>query len=373
MESGKSWGSLKIVEHPEFGYICAKCGDPLISESVNDDYEVGRDYYCGNCDESLHDVIPRQRGDKVEINRAPPKPYTLDDIREVYPRAYLKWTQDEITASCFMHTQGKADNDLVKIFERQPIVTSSRIVSHLNDFSESIISESSAVRILGSDVICASCNHHMVLTYRRLERASTALSINLLALTKDALIEKVKNYKCPKCGKRKLKLSAAHGSSKKIGSRRKQKVNQDIKPSQAVKEPWIYADRRHKAQYPEYTERSGKWLIFLKRNEADEMWFKIKSAVEEGKLGSAAKISTNHPASLRFNPNEQVICVYTYDWTDEKDVMRIRRQLRELGVTWKISYKSDEDTGTLNTEQLVIETSVNTVNESIPSANKPPS
>jgi Basophilic leukemia-expressed protein Bles03 len=118
----------------------------------------------------------------------------------------------------------------------------------------------------------------------------------------------------------------------------------DPKPSEEVKEAWVYADRKNKDEYPEYTERSGKWLIFLKRNEADEMWSKIKAAVEEGKLGSAAKISTNHPASVRFNPDEQVVCVYTYDWTDEKDVMRIRRQLRELGITWKISYKTDEDT-----------------------------
>lgn len=347
MEWGRSWGSLKIAEHLKYGEVCADCGDLLISESVNEDYEIGRDYYCGNCDKSLHDVVPRKREGGVETNKTPLKPYTLDDIRKEYPRAYLKWTQDEIVASCFIHTQGKADKDLVEIFERQPTVTSSRIGGHLRDFSENIIPESSAIRILGSDVICATCNHRLTLTYRRLERASTALSVNIVALSKDALLEKVNNYKCPECGERTLKVSASLGSNKKLRGRRKQKVIHDPKPSEEVKEPWIYADRRNKAEYPEYTERSGKWLIFLKRKEADEMWAKIKTAVEEGKLGSAAKISTNHPASVRFNPNEQVVCVYTYDWTDEKDVMRIRQHLRELGVTWKISYKSDEDTENL--------------------------
>jgi predicted RNA-binding Zn-ribbon protein involved in translation (DUF1610 family) len=347
MEWGKSRGSLKVAEHPEYGEVCADCGEPLISESVNEDYEVGRDYYCGNCDTSLHDVIPRKRESRVEINRAPPKPYTLDDIRKEYPRAYLKWTQDEIIASCFVYKQGKADKGLVQIFERQPTVTSSRIGEHLGEFSENLIPESSAIRILGSNVICASCNHYLILTYRRLERISTSLSINILALSKDALSEKINNYKCPECGERALKVPATFGSKKKLRGRRKQKVIRAPKSSKEVKEPWIYADRRNKDEYPAYTERSGKWLIFLKRNEADEMWAKIKAAVEEGKLGSAAKISTNHPASVRFNPKEQVVCVYTYDWMDEKDVRRIRQQLRELGVTWRISYKSDEDTRNL--------------------------
>lgn len=38
------------------------------------------------------------------------------------------------------------------------------------------------------------------------------------------------------------------------------------------------------------------------------------------------------------------MCVYTYDWTDEEDVMRVREELRKLGITRKIPYKSDEDT-----------------------------
>ena len=84
--------------------------------------------------------------------------------------------------------------------------------------------------------------------------------------------------------------------------------------------------------------------IFLPRNEADEIWFRIKGAVESGELGTAAKVSTNHRASIHFNPKMQVVCVYTYDYADEVDVMRIRQRLRDLGVTWEISYKSDEDT-----------------------------
>jgi len=39
-----------------------------------------------------------------------------------------------------------------------------------------------------------------------------------------------------------------------------------------------------------------------------------------------------------------VICVYTYDWTNEADVMRVRKALRDLGFTRKLPYKSDADT-----------------------------
>lgn len=117
-----------------------------------------------------------------------------------------------------------------------------------------------------------------------------------------------------------------------------------IAPSKEVAEYWIECCRPKKFPYPDQTDRRGKWLVFLRRDEADETWFRIKDAVECGELGGAAKISTNHPGSIRFNPKEQVVCVYTYDYDDEADVMRIRQRLHDLGVTWEISYKSDEDT-----------------------------
>ncbi len=39
-----------------------------------------------------------------------------------------------------------------------------------------------------------------------------------------------------------------------------------------------------------------------------------------------------------------MIGLYTYDWTDENDVKRIREGLGKLGITNKIPYKADEDT-----------------------------
>jgi hypothetical protein len=40
----------------------------------------------------------------------------------------------------------------------------------------------------------------------------------------------------------------------------------------------------------------------------------------------------------------RLICVYTSDWHDKDDVRRVLRGLRELGISWGLSYKTDEAT-----------------------------
>ena len=92
--------------------------------------------------------------------------------------------------------------------------------------------------------------------------------------------------------------------------------------------------------------RSGKWPVFASRENVDEVWGKIREATEAGRLGTSAKVRTAMP--LPQNPlngkERRVICVYTRDWIDEQDIMRVREELRKLGITKEIPYKSDEDT-----------------------------
>jgi hypothetical protein len=107
--------------------------------------------------------------------------------------------------------------------------------------------------------------------------------------------------------------------------------------------PWIYAERRA-GTYPPATGRSGKWLIFIPVQQVDDAWAAIKTATEAGELGDGAKIATMYPNPLNKEPSKRVICVCTYDWTDEADVRRVRHVLRELGVNWKLPYKADRDT-----------------------------
>ena len=114
-------------------------------------------------------------------------------------------------------------------------------------------------------------------------------------------------------------------------------------PSKVADVYWIYAKRKI-GGYPKVTTRSGKWLIFVNTERPDTIWRKIKYATENGKLGYESKTATAKPNSLAGKSRQKVVCVYTYDWTDEEDVKRIREELRKLGIVWKIPYKTDQDT-----------------------------
>ena len=118
---------------------------------------------------------------------------------------------------------------------------------------------------------------------------------------------------------------------------------QHARPSATVKQYWLEAQRKS-GQYPEHTDQGGKWLIFVPSSEIDKVWQEIKLAVEAGKLGDNAKVSTAKPNPNSADPTKHVICVYTYDATDIDDVMRIRQQLRKLGIVLKIPYKTDNAT-----------------------------
>jgi hypothetical protein len=90
--------------------------------------------------------------------------------------------------------------------------------------------------------------------------------------------------------------------------------------------------------------RPGKWLIFVSRSRIDALWDQIRRAVETGRLGHAAKVSTALPDPLSPDPKKHLICVYTGNEDDPVEVRRVRDALRQLGITWKIPYKSDAAT-----------------------------
>jgi hypothetical protein len=90
--------------------------------------------------------------------------------------------------------------------------------------------------------------------------------------------------------------------------------------------------------------RPGKWLIFVSRSRVDALWESVRRAVQGGRLGHAAKVSTALPDPLSPDPKKHVICVYTADEDNPTDVRRVRDALRALGITWKIPYKSDRAT-----------------------------
>ena len=84
----------------------------------------------------------------------------------------------------------------------------------------------------------------------------------------------------------------------------------------------------------------GKWLVFLDSTKVDMMWFKVGEAVIRGELGLCAKVSTRKQAKIK-KKDVYVICIYTDNYLDEADVMKVRDKLRELGINWGIYYKPD--------------------------------
>jgi hypothetical protein len=114
-------------------------------------------------------------------------------------------------------------------------------------------------------------------------------------------------------------------------------------PSKETRVPWLWAERKT-GTYHEDTENSGKWLLFVSNSDVDETWTKIKAATEQGLLGPSAKVATAKPNPYAVHKDKKVICIYTYDWTDALDVMRVREHLRTLGIRDKIPYKANSDT-----------------------------
>lgn len=116
----------------------------------------------------------------------------------------------------------------------------------------------------------------------------------------------------------------------------------DERPSRFTGDYYMHATGPEPAEGS--VRRPGKWLIFVSRSRIDALWETIQRAVESGRLGHAAKVSTALPNPLSPDPKKHVICVYTADEDDATEVRRVREALRELGITWKIPYKSDAAT-----------------------------
>jgi len=114
-------------------------------------------------------------------------------------------------------------------------------------------------------------------------------------------------------------------------------------PSKTTRTYWIVQDAPTPSPGGIDDDQVGKWLIFTAAGDADDAWRKIRGETVKGTLGISAKVSTAKP-----NPDSRdersVIYVYTRDWADEADVMRVRERLRELGFTERIGYKRNIET-----------------------------
>ena len=114
-------------------------------------------------------------------------------------------------------------------------------------------------------------------------------------------------------------------------------------PSRTFQARWIEQDSPHISESAANIERAGKWLVFLPPEDVDEIWRRIRDLTWEGELGISAKVSTAKP-DPDARDERKVIYVYTADWEDEPDVMRVREELRRIGINDRIGYKRNIET-----------------------------
>jgi len=114
-------------------------------------------------------------------------------------------------------------------------------------------------------------------------------------------------------------------------------------PSKTTQMYWIVQDAPDSSPDAIEDELAGKWLIFLPADQVDEAWIVVRDATLADELGISTKVSTakENPES---RDSKKVIYVYTKDWRDEGDVMRVRERLRELGFIDRIGYKRNIET-----------------------------
>lgn len=81
---------------------------------------------------------------------------------------------------------------------------------------------------------------------------------------------------------------------------------------------------------------SGKWLLYPTATAVDSAWLSLIRATLEVKLGTSIKVGT-----VPIRDNTYLICVYTANYLNKEDVMRVRANLVDFGFTKILYYKSD--------------------------------
>ena len=116
-----------------------------------------------------------------------------------------------------------------------------------------------------------------------------------------------------------------------------------VVPTKTTQMYWIVQDAPGSAPEAIEDENAGKWLIFQEPDLVDAVWTKVRNSTVALELGISAKVSTAKP-NPDSRDSRKVIYIYTKDWADEPDVMRVREKLRELGVVDRIGYKRNIET-----------------------------
>ncbi|KAF1925817.1 DUF1917-domain-containing protein [Didymella exigua CBS 183.55] len=83
---------------------------------------------------------------------------------------------------------------------------------------------------------------------------------------------------------------------------------------------------------------SGKWMLFPKEQSVNRSWKTVVEATITDRLGPMAKVAPDD------GKDERLICIYTKDFRDEDDVLRVLKELENLDLLShgrNIYYKAD--------------------------------
>lgn len=104
-------------------------------------------------------------------------------------------------------------------------------------------------------------------------------------------------------------------------------ITRILRPERLKLEPAIFAIAKDKHVM------DGKWMLFPMPNDVDRVWRIVAQATWEGKLGVTAKVATKSDGQeAPERAAQRLICIYTYNFSDEDDVKRVLLSMRELGL-----------------------------------------
>lgn len=70
-------------------------------------------------------------------------------------------------------------------------------------------------------------------------------------------------------------------------------------------------------------------MLFCSVFQVNEVWETVAKATANNELGIGAKVA---PRSTTDKRTDRLICVYTADFSDTKDVKRVAEKLKQLGL-----------------------------------------
>jgi len=110
---------------------------------------------------------------------------------------------------------------------------------------------------------------------------------------------------------------------------------------------WCGVENKSQEQVLALAERfdvkSGKWLVHESNEKIDSTWNKVATSLFHRKFGDnirSAKVSVVDDCNGYHNQSH-VICLYTNDFQNLKEVVGCLEELRRIGIHSKVTYKLD--------------------------------